>query len=292
MTPNISEFLPEAMARRHEAKFRTCVDLLQKVVKAHAEDHTLAHAINEQLKMVLEIDYVRLNLTREPSLIMHLDKLRIFELQLSRGWAGVPQIQTQLANSCDRYLGKSVPVSRWADDYKREAIDHNLAKIACHLDRNNEVLEHHIMADKMAVLTLAAAMEKPLSGLSQRQIIALAEKRLSQQSDPLSNRALQGLGLYAAGRLIIRDQEKDVRDDQILITCDLPESARQSFLDKRNVPLETIVSIDGLEAMGVTATSIHEGVGMDDYDVHTDLWNKRNLIVLKAKSKVSKRLRQ
>ena len=82
MKPAVSEFLPEAMARRNEAKFRTCVTLLQEMVKAHAEDHTLAHTINAQLKMELGIDYVRLNLTREPSLIMHLDKLRIFELQL------------------------------------------------------------------------------------------------------------------------------------------------------------------------------------------------------------------
>lgn len=278
MIEDARSLLPRAQYERHADIMQNVVGSLKEFVAAYWHDYPAAGAIRKRIEETLPGSRTHFN--NGPSradLFIYLSDKDDYTLKLPRSEAGVVQMQRRLDTAIERIRSGKTTIADWASYDSMNGQVHNLTHILHHLDRRRETEEDLLLADRFAVLRLAAATEKTLEGRSLEQLVTMATERLTEQRDRWSRRSLNRLGIQRSRNLLHADRGEDAPPESILpVETRLPESV----MSLRNAPLHSIVDIPGCEALGLKITRItREEGGM--VHLHTDSWKPSNLAVLR-----------
>ena len=185
-------------------------------------------------------------------------------------------MQSRYEAALERMSKGRLAVTDWADG----DIDGRAIAVLCHVLQHlhrSEEQEDVFLADRLAVLSLARATERPVEGKALAQLVEMAAERLSEQKDRWSRRALNSLGVQRTLNLLHLDRSGDgPREDCIPVDSELPRSIAQ----RRGDPLHAIVDFPGCEALGLKVKDmIHEENGR--LLLRTDAWSPKNLVELR-----------
>lgn len=285
MKPSVEELLPEGQARRHEQDFRHAVEEVIGAIHAYVFDYPSVARHRARIEEILGNAQSHLypHVDR-PKLVINLADHASIEILMPKSEGGALRTIGFFEKARDRMLEKSVPIPQWADYCQEGSAIFNLALLAHHLDRRNEnEKEGLFLADRLAILCLAGHSEANLEGISFEEIIAHAEGRLSEQSNPWSRSALTHLNVGRSNRLLHMDRQNAPRDDAIEIKGDFPEAIIQRFRAIKNSPLEELISMPGLASARLLARKVDVAGNGWDHVIRTDSWSRKKLHVLKTK---------
>lgn len=282
MIEDARSLLPRAQYERHADTMQNVLELLKEFVGSYWHDYPAVGALRKRIEETLPGSRTHFN--NGPSranLFIYLSDKDDYTLKLPRSEAGVVQMQRRLDTAMERIRSGRTTIADWASYDSMNSQVHNLSHILHHLDRRREAEEDLLLADRFAILRLAAATEKPLEGRSLKQLVTMATERLAEQRDRWSRRSLNRLGVQRSRNLLHADRGEDAPPESALpIEARLPES----ILSQRNAPLHSIVDIPGGKALGLKITRITRDEGAMVY-LHTDAWRPSNLAVLRMPKK-------
>ena len=282
MIEEARSLLPQAQYERHADTMQDVLELLKEFVEAYWHDYPAAGAIRKRIEETLPGSRTHFN--NGPSrahLFIYLSDKDDYTLTLPRSEAGVVQMQRRLETAVERIRSGRTAIADWASCDSMNSQVHNLTHILHHLDRHSEDKEDLLLADRFAILRLAAATEKPLEGRSFEQLLTIAMEHLAAQRDRWSRRSLNRLGIQRSRNLLHADRGEDAPPESVLpIETRLPESV----MNLKNAPLHSIVDIPGGKALGLKITRITRNEGGMAY-LHTDAWKPSNLAVLRIPKK-------
>ena len=276
MTADIRHLLPEGQYQEHQKTLEIVTSLITTFIHAYWFDYGSLGKVKKQLEEALGGVHSHFNNgDKEAHLIIYLSDRDDFCLSLPKSEAGCLQMQDRFENALKRIKSGKISISDWAMHSKHGSAVHGLCQILHHLSRKKK--EDVFLADRFAVLALAKGSEETIETKSLEELIVLAERRLAEQKDRWSRRALGMLGIQRTRNFLHADRGEDCsREDIITLKASLPESVKQ----RKHNRLENIVDFPGCKALNLRVRKISE----DDWgqmNLHTDAWRSHLLVELK-----------
>lgn len=277
MTKDIDALLPPAQYKRHTERTDAFIDLLSRYVRAYWHDYPSTGGIRNEMASLL--GDARINFNNGPSTAyMHIS-LRDHDnvtVTMPRSDAGCERYVKRLEGARERIRSGRVAVTDWASSGIDPSCLQVLCRILQHLDRE-DAKGDLFLADRFAILALAANGERNVEGRDLTDLVRMATDGLAGLRDRWSRRELNRYGVQRTRNLLHADHDGETERESILPTkAVLPASVMM----RRNDRLEDIVSLPGVDALGLRIrkmTRDHDGHA----EIHTDAWDRRNLVMLR-----------
>jgi len=277
MTKDIDALLPAAQYARHTQRTDAFIDLLSRFVRAYWHDYPTTGAIRNEMALLL--GDARINFNNGPSTAYLHISLRDYEtvtVTMPRSDAGCERHVKRLEGARERIRSGRIAVNDWASSGIDPTCVQVLCRVVQHLDREN-AKEDLFLADRFAIRTLAANGERNIEGRSLEELVRMATHGLAELRDRWSRRELNRYGVQRTRNLLHADHDGETERESILPTkAVLPDSVMM----RRNDRLEDIVSLPGVDALGLRIRKMTRDLG-GHAEIHTDAWDRRNLVMLR-----------